>query len=83
MSAVTQHVPVLSDLVSDSHSNFFFFKLEESGLCPFKALVASPCGPLLSDRVLTQFRSDSDSSINSARLGDPYLCQNTDLCPLL
>lgn len=49
---------------------------------PSKGPLGSPCGPPLSDRVLTQFRLDSDSSIDSAGLADPYLCQNTDLCPL-
>lgn len=84
MSAVTQHVPILSDLSQarrNAHS-LNFKKPEESGLGPSKVPLGSPCEPPLSGRVLTQFRLDSDSSIDSAGLADPYLCQNTDLCPL-
>ncbi len=80
MSSITQHVPVLSDLVqakqiTAEHSLFNFKKPEKSGLCPTKATATTPYGPLLSGRVLTRFRLDSDSSISSAGLADPYLWQ--------
>lgn len=48
---------------------------------PSKALVTNLCGSLQSHRGLTQFRLDCDSSKVNAGLADPYLCQNTDLCP--
>lgn len=81
LPAVTQHVPVLSDLVSHSADCIMgiYNFIRKVGWVP---LQLQPVWSTAFQAVLTQFRLDSSSFLDADLLADPYHGQNNDLCPL-
>lgn len=76
MAAAARHVTIVSDLFADATLALLILKyLRKLGCVPARQAARQPgsrCGP----------DPSADSSTNCAGHADPYLHQNTDLCPL-